>query len=516
MTINERRNLPIWKRIILGFFTILSFVIQVALIVIFIILMYDNYDSIFSNLAGLFYILSEILGLIFTIYIIHRPINTNYKLTWVTLILIFPIPFIVLYVINGTGRKSSSRKLRKLNKAYSHLDVLTNKDNIELNDIEEQLKNLLYNEGNFAIYDNTETKFFKDIKEKDEDMFKEFENAKKYILIESFIVSKGILVEKLINILKRKGEEGVKIYIIFDAVGSLKNKGDIIKKFTDIKNCQITSFNPLRLTFNLFINYRDHRKITVIDGIISYCGGDNLADEYTNDKKKFGHWRDNCMKYVGEASKTFMSLFLRMWYMSTKSYINDIDFPIYDYKETNEIVMPFGDGPSTNENIAYDVFKTLIVSSKKKLYISTPYFILDDEMIDLISYKARCGVDVILLMPGIPDKKIPYYMGRSNYKKILKSGCKVYEYSPGFNHAKNIIVDDKYAFIGTINMDYRSLFLHFECGAIVFRSKVIENMSLDFIDALTKSKEITLEDRKKMNKMQRFIAFVLNIFEPLF
>ena len=137
-------------------------------------------------------------------------------------------------------------------------------------------------------------------------------------------------------------------------------------------------------------------------------------------------------------------------------------------------------------------------------------------MIVLISYKARCGVDVILLMPGIPDKKIPYYMGRSNYKKILKSGCKVYEYSPGFNHAKNIIVDDKYAFIGTINMDYRSLFLHFECGAIVFRSKVIENMSLDFIDALTKSKEITLEDRKKMNKMQRFIAFVLNIFEPLF
>ncbi len=516
MTINERRNLPFWKKIILGLFTLLSFIIQVVLIVFFIILLVDNYDSIISNVTGIFYLISELAGFIFVIYVIHRPINTNYKLTWASLILIFPLPFIVIYILNGTGRKSSSRRLKKLNNAYANMEILSNKENILLDDVEEQLKNLLYKEGNFTIYDNTKTTFFNNIKEKDEDMFKEFEKAKKYILIESFIVSKGNLTKRLIDCLTKKGEEGVKIYIIFDAVGSLKHKGDIIKKFANIKNCQITSFNPVRLSFNVFMNYRDHRKITVVDGLISYCGGDNLADEYTNDKVKFGYWRDNCMKYEGEATKTFLSLFLRMWYMSTKSHINDIEMPIYDLKETNEIVMPFGDGPSTNENIAYDVFKTLVVSAKKKLYISTPYFILDDEMIDLISYKAKCGVDVILLMPGIPDKKIPYYMGRSNYKKILKSGCRVFEYTPGFNHAKNIIVDDKYAFIGTINMDYRSLFLHFECGAVVFRSDEIKKMSDDYIKSLSESREITLEIRKKMNKFQRFIAFILNIFEPLF
>ena len=206
-----------------------------------------------------------------------------------------------------------------------------------------------------------------------------------------------------------------------------------------------------------------------------------------------------------------------MWYMSTKEVLKIEDYFANTQKlVTNSYIMPFGDGPSDNANAGYDTFKSLINSADTNLHISTPYLVIDDAMLESIALAARSGVDVKLLMPGIPDKKSAFYLARFHYKQILKAGGKIYEYTKGFNHAKNIIVDKKYAFIGTINMDYRSLFLHYECGALILLDKEIEKMDEDFIKACEESKEITLEDLKKRPWYQKLFAYIFYLFSPMF
>lgn len=513
MTQNERRSLPIWRKLLVLILTLFIFAAQIS---IFALMFEINYSSI----NWVIYAIIEVIAFILVVHIIHKPILTSYKLTWSILILIVPLPFTFLYYLTHNGRRLPRYKQKKINEVLARYHQEENHVIDELSAIDSEAARqarVIYSNNQFPLYKNTKYTFMADARDKFDDVLKEMKNAEKYIFIESFILSDGFLLSTLLPLLENKGKQGVEIKIIYDDLGSkmtLKNK--TIKRITMIPNCQIVNYNPLGLSINPAYNYRDHRKIIIIDGKIAYCGGDNLADEYIHKKERFGFWRDNCGKFEGDAVTSFVALFVETWYMSTKEIL-PLEYYATHYQIPSEgYVMPFGDGPSIVNNIGYDTFHSLIAGANKTLYISTPYLVIDDAMIESIALAARSGVDVRILMPGIPDKKSAFYLAKLHYRDILLAGGKIYEYSKGFNHAKNIMVDNRYAFIGTINMDFRSLFLHYECGALILLNPEIEKMQNDFIKACNESKQITYEDWKKRPWWQKIIAYIFYLFAPMF
>ena len=510
ITENERLSLPIWKRLLLHLITLIILAAQIAIIYFMVLGVIESNKGL-----NFIYFIVEGVALLQVIYVLYKPMNINYKLTWCVCILIIPLPSMLLYYFNSTSRRLSKRKKKKI-----HNNIIKMADNTEIEKIDDvtaiNLVNVVAKQTYAPVYGNSKFTFFSDCYDKFLDMLEEMKKAEKCIYMEYFILSPGYLMDKVYDVLLDRGYRGVEIKIIYDDVGS---KGRLhrrlIKRLAKIPNCKIYNFEPLGMNFNMLVNYRDHRKILVIDNKIAYCGGDNMADEYIHKKERFGYWRDNCGKYEGEIVNSFSVIFSEMWYTSTKERL---EIPKVEYKrfENQGYIMAFGDGPLYDNNPSYDLFKSLILSAKNKIYISTPYFIIDDSMIELIALKAKSGVEVNILMPHIPDKKAPFYMGRANYRDILKAGGNIYEMTRGFNHAKNIIIDDKYAFIGTVNMDYRSLFLHYECGALIINSTEILKMSDDYEKEIGNSLKITYEMWKKRSLFQKITSIVLNIFSPLF
>ena len=512
MTLNERMSLPIWKKIFVYTLSFIFFAFQIALLVLTFIS--TNYARGFRY----FSVVLEIISFCYVLYIIYKPMITAYKLTWSILILLFPLPFIILYTINSISRRDNSRKKRKVMldaKTVRYIDDLEKLESV--NKKASNVVRVVQNNIFAPVVNDTKVIFFNNISDKLDDLIIETEKAKHFILIEYFIIARGKLMDRLYPILLKKGNEGVEIKILYDSIGSSRViNHKFIKRLASIPNCEISNYNPIGMNINPVINNRDHRKIYVIDSKIAYCGGDNLADEYINELKRFGHWRDNCCKYEGAIARSFTYLFNQNWYTSTKKNLGELFYEEYRIDKKDTFVMAFGDGPSIPGNVAYDFFSSLISSAKKTLYISTPYFILNDGLIRQIALKAKEGIDVKILMPKIPDKKSAFYMGRANYRQILLAGGKIYEYLPGFNHAKNIIVDEDLAFEGTINFDYRSLFLHYECGALIVDDNINLEMRKDFIEAVLKSEEVTFEMWKKRPWYQKLFAFILNIFAPMF
>ncbi len=513
MTLNERNSLPIWRRLLVLILALIVFAIQIAL---FALMFQLNYTS----LNWLFYVIIEVIAFILVMHIIHKPMLTSYKLTWSILILLIPLPFTFLYYLTHNARRMPRHKQKKIDDVLSKYSVENeNLDKLEKVDSKAAKQaRVLQSSAHFPIFQNTNYTFIKDGADKFNDMMMELSKAQKYIFIETFIISEGYLLQTLIPLLQKKGEEGIEIKIIYDDLGSkitLKNK--TIKTLTKIKNCEVANYNPLGLSINPAYNYRDHRKIIVVDGKIAYCGGDNLADEYIHKKERFGFWRDNCGKFEGEAVAAFIVLFIESWYISTKKILALEDYVSHtNIINSNSFIMPFGDGPSHISNPGYDIFKSMISSADKTLYISTPYLVIDDSMIEAIALAAKGGVDVRILMPGIPDKKSAYYLAKLHYREILKAGGKIYEFSKGFNHAKNIIVDDKYAFIGTMNMDFRSLFLHYECGALIMMDPDVHKMQEDFLEACNESHLVTYEEWKKRPWYQKLVAYIFYLLAPMF
>ncbi|MBQ7641387.1 MAG: cardiolipin synthase [Acholeplasmatales bacterium] len=518
MTINERRSLPLWKKVVAILISILAFGFQAFLIVLFFIVLASFEGEFYKSVVGILFIFFQLIGIGYVLYILRKPISLNYKLTWTFLILISPIPFCLLYTLNSNTKKLSRKKQKMFNNAFKELKVEYNETINDDYDLKPIINSIRINNRNFPVFSNTEYKFFNDAEIKHYDMIEELKKAEKYILLEYFIIAEGYVMDSVFEVLNERANNGVKIYFLYDDVGS---KGlsviKLVKRLSNIKNISINNYQPLGNNYNLMFNYRDHRKICVIDGKIAYCGGDNLADEYIHKKERFGFWRDNCGKYEGPAVMSFVYLFSQMWYLSTKQIIfNDLPPSTYEEVEGNGYIIPFGDGPSSSRNLAYDSFMAMIINAKNYLYISTPYLITDEAMLTAIEAKAKCGLDVKILMPGIPDKKPVFYMGRSSYSRLLHAGVKIYEITGCFNHAKNIIVDDRYAFEGTINMDYRSLFLHYECGAIIMDNPEIYKMRNDFIKTLSKSEQVLKEEWEKRPLIQKIIAFILNIIAPFF
>ncbi len=512
---SERITLPLWSRLLLYSLGAILLIGQVV-IFYFSINFYFNENVQSSNYSGFILLGSYILGIVASIFVSRRSIPTNYKLTWCTLILLLPLPFSVLFFLNTITKAASSYSYKHhMIKFPSYLDDIELK---ELKEIDLTAYNIIQSAKkaeSLALYKNIDITYFSDAELKTKEMLKDMENAKSYIYMEYFIINDGVLMKDIYKVLEKKGREGVEIKIIYDALGSRGriNKA-LFKRLRQIPNCMVEAYEPF--TFTLLSNYRDHRKITIIDGNTCYTGGDNLADEYVHKLERFGYWRDTAVRLRGNIAVAYTAMFLSTWGRIRGTKVLDFPKNLEVDIKSEGFVFPIWDGPTNRKTPAFDMFLSLIASAERYVYISTPYFVINDEVISLLKRKVEQGVDVRILMPHIPDKKTAFYMGRLNYRDIYKAGGKIYEFEKGFNHAKNIIVDDKYAFAGTINMDYRSLFLHYECGAFIIRNKEIVKMREDFIKTLDESILFDYNLWHKKKWYQRIIGYIFSIFAPLF
>ena len=472
-------------RNLLKFFKVLSsryllffilVVLQVLVLQLIIIYVRDSYWWI--------RIIVYAIDILLFFHIMNTKESPEFKIPWIILFLIFPITGIIIWLFfaNHGLRKRHSKRIKRINEALKPY-FLINEDKKEDIDF---VRGFDYLERitNFKSYSNSNIKYFSSGEEYFEDMINEMSSAKEFIFIEFFIVNRGKLWDRIHEILKQKAASGVDVRILLDDVGCAGNMNHIYMQKLRKEGIKVQSFNKVVPIMSGIYNNRDHRKIVVIDHIAAYTGGCNLADEYVNLKERFGHWKDTGVKVRGEAINSFIALFLHLYDLVSKSVSDYNSLLSYEYEKYNQngIIMPFGDAPKPfiNELIGEGNYLNMINSAKKSILISTPYLIPTHSLVQALRNASLRGVDVKIMLPGIPDKRIPYYLAKSYFRYLTEASVKIYIYKKGFNHSKCVVVDDILAFNGTINFDYRSLVHHFECGVLMYNTPCIKDMVDDF------------------------------------
>ncbi len=462
------------------------------------------------------YIFLNILSIATVLYIAGKTKNPAYKHAWTTLILVIPLFGGIFYLFFGNKKmKYKKERLLAENAPYKNED-----DTLILSQINYLSRfTPLYtveNEDGFSYYKTGEECF--------SDMIAELRKAKEFIFIEYFIIADGIMWDAIYNILKEKASFGVDVRIIYDDCGCL---GLLPKKFNKLmkkNNIKCRAFNPLRPSLAVTMNNRDHRKIMVIDGKTAFSGGINIADEYINEIEKYGHWKDNGIKISGECVKSFTKMFLDMWSLIKEDNEDYSLFLKADKKEKSEKkeknegqkarIQVYCDNPFSDEKTGKNVYLNMITKAKKELYITTPYLILDNELTSALILSAKNGVKIRIVTPGIADKCYVHTQTRSSYLPLINEGIEIYEYTPGFIHSKVFVCDSKIATVGSVNLDYRSLYLHFECGIVMYRLHLIDQIEKDIKKTIKKSRKISASDCKR-NIFVKIIRSILRIFAPL-
>lgn len=469
-------------------------------------------------------IIIQIIAVAVVLRVVNNWTNPYYKLAWTFIILLFPMFGICLYLVFGKS-ELTRRTQRRMSAVHKEVTGCLNTDTIAVRELiaadpaVAQQSKYIHEWGRFPLYRNSETKYYSCGEDMFEDMLGAMERAKNFIFLEYFIIEGGVMLEAILDVLKRKIDEGVQVRLIYDDVGSIKTLPAHFKQRLRELGIEYAVFNPFRPILSIILNHRDHRKILVVDGQMGFTGGINIADEYINRKERFGYWKDCGVEVNGEAVWSLTTMFLETW-----NYLKDTSEDYYKYlpkiynKKINPMdgyVQPYGDTPLDRENIGENVYLNMINHAKKYVYIYTPYLIVDNEMTVALQNAAKCGVDVRIVTPGIPDKKFIFLLTQSYYEQLIQSGVKIYQYTPGFLHGKCFVCDDKVATVGTINLDYRSLYLHFECGVFMYGSQAVMQLKEDALDTIRKSQKITLEFCKNRNMIVRFLQSVLRLFAPL-
>ncbi|MBR6688887.1 MAG: cardiolipin synthase [Clostridia bacterium] len=506
--------------------TIIKSIVAVIVFVLQILVFYFMYMRGIA-FANTFTIGSVILQLILVLYLLNGKGKLVYKIPWLIFIMFFPVAGTVIYILSG--ERTVNRKLKKAREitlANSHHlfdsdeDVLKEiKAEVEDTDTPKQV-NLLRKLTNYPVRRNEGLEYY-EIGEKCFDaILDDMEKAEKYILIEYFILAKGKLWDKIYNIIEQKLKQKVKVIIIADGWGSVLRYPTKQMKELEELGAIVKKYNPIRFGINHYINYRDHRKIVVIDGTIGYTGGVNVADEYVNEQQRFGHWKDTGVKIIGKPVENLVIAFLKIFELVQKEtpdykwfLDNKKDHEVKENK--NGYLMFFTDGPDNKKNPSENIHISMINAAKEYIYIYTPYFIASQELLGAILNAANSGIDVRIITPSHPDKWYVHMTTRSYYEILLEAGVKVYEYLPGFLHAKSFITDDNAAVIGSINLDYRSMNLNFECGVWMHDTGIEKDIKEDFINTMKLSKEITLEEVKKKNIFVKIIEAILKTFAPM-
>ena len=464
-----------------------------------------------------FYFFFNILGVIFAVSILNRSFNPAYKISWLLVVLIIPFAGPIFYLLFGK-RYFSKKKIEKMRQL--HLDTLNqfkkNYREYEMdNPFIKKLSHYITRVTGMSGWEETDSKLLTPGEEFFEVLLEELHKAEKYIFLEYFILEEGYMWNKILGILEEKVKQGLDVRLLYDDFGNINRVGYNFKREMIKKGIKTINFNPYRPRLSMFINYRDHRKITVIDGNVGFVGGINLADEYINKKVKFGYWKDASIILKGSAVWNLTFLFLEMWQSSSEEVFDyEKYYPTKTYP-TNGFVQPFGDGPIDNHQSIEMAYMHIINNAKNYVYITTPYLIIDNEISTALRLAALSGVDVRIMMPHIPDKKVIYMISQSYYPELMKAGVKIYEYLPGFLHSKMIVADDEVALIGTANLDFRSFYLHFEVSCLLYKTSSVLEMREDAIECLEEAKVVTKEDIQKISIFKKLLVAVLRAFSPL-
>ena len=459
--------------------------------------------SLFTNLyltdhVALINVVYRIVGLLITLGLIRNSRSYSYTLPWIVMILVFPLVGTLLYIIIGYNKKRS-RRLKSILKS----EEKSSKYLIQDESIRKEINNnsrirYITDYTNYPVTTNNDVSYYPLGEIAFKEMIKELKKANKFIFFEYFIVAPGKMWNSILEILKEKAKQGVEVRVMYDDLGCFSSLKSSYPKELEKYGIKCVVFNKLTPVSGIIMNNRDHRKILVIDGKVAFSGGINIADEYINEKVKYGHWKDNGIKVSGDAVWNYTVMFLTIWNAFKKT---DSNYEKYKYKypkskEHKGYVIPYGETPLDEEVTGQNIYLNIINQANDYVYICTPYLIIDTDMINALTLAAKRGVDVRIIIPGIPDKKIVYSLSESYIEPLVKYGVKVYRYTPGFVHSKMFLADDNIATVGTINLDYRSLYLHFECGLYLEKVKCIKEIKNDMIDTLDKSKEVSRKEAR--------------------
>lgn len=497
------------------FVVALSLVLQLAFIVYALVS-----RSITSRVLS---VSLSLLSLSVCLYIISKKDKGAFKLIWVFLIMLFPLFGGLFYIIfrSQSPTKKSARLYMDVNQKAQQLMTLPGDCfNEACETIPEHAPQIRYLQqlAGFPIYSASSTEYLSPGERFHEKLLEELEKAEKFIFLEFFIIEDGRMWREILDVLRRKVKHGVKVRVMYDDMGcflKLPNRyADTLQSY----GIECVVFNPFRPVLSSIQNNRDHRKIAVIDGKVAFTGGVNLADEYINEVEKFGHWKDAAVMLRGKAAWSFTLIFLQMWAHCTGL---DEEFKYY-YPWKNEdcpeeddgYVQPYADSPTDRENVGEHVYLQMINRARNYIYINTPYLIIDDSMLSALCLAAKSGVDVRIVTPYRWDKRLVHMTTRSYYGELINNGVKVYEYSKGFIHSKTFVSDDTTATVGTTNLDFRSLYLHFECGVWMYGSRAVMQLKEDFLATLEHCKPITELDCR-CGIVKRWFQEILRLFAPL-
>ena len=500
-------------------FAAIAVLLQILWILILMIRL-NQYSSVIS-------LFTSLLALAVALRIYGKHTNAAFKMPWIIVILAFPVFGLCIYGLFG-HKEAMHKIIRKFEGVDAQLIPLNAQDETILQQLEQEdplMANqchYIWKYGNYPVYDATAVKFYPEAYLGYEEQLKELEKAKHFIFLEYHAIEEAEAFARLRDVLARKAAEGVEVRILYDDVGCI---GFLDKSFIDRMNAigvQCRVFNYVVPFLNIFMNNRDHRKIMVIDGKVGFTGGYNLADEYFNITHPYGYWKDTGVKLTGRAVQNFTMMFLEMWNVMGQA---DTDYEKYlkasqegvedgNVQKASGYVQPYADSPLDGEPVGENVYLNLINGSQHHLTILNPYVVLDNEMITALGLAAKRGVEVSLVVPGTSDSWLVSKLADTYYPQLMEQGVKIYRYQPGFIHEKVFVSDGKAATVGTFNLDYRSLYLHFECGVFLYRTDSVRQVEADAAQVLSQCEPLTMEMIEKgffVGMLQR----ILRIFAPL-
>ena len=494
-------------------FAAVALVIQVIWILLRVRYL-NGYSDTIAALTGL-------LTILVVLKLNSKHTNSAMKMPWVMLIMALPVMGLSMYLLfELLGDPGVGKRIRKVREHLERTDgemveqnltCLSRQDPAAANQFR-----YLWNTAGYPLYTNTRVQYYPEGKDAFRDLKTELEKAERFIFMEYFIVENGESFRELEEVLSRKASEGVEVRLLYDDFGSVAKIGRKFSENLRKKGIQCLPFNPAYPVLNLFMNHRDHRKITVIDGRVGFTGGYNLSDEYFDLVRPYGKWKDTGVRLEGEAVRSLTSIFLELWYVQTREREPaDAYLDVWHSVPAEGFVQPFGDNPLESERIAENVYMNLIHQAKYSLYLITPYLIITDEMTHALGLAAKRGVDVRIITPGIPDKKTVYGVTRSYYAGLARQGVRIFEYSPGFCHAKQCLCDGKLVSIGTSNLDYRSLYHHFENNVLLYGCEAVAAIAEDFEKLFPQCREVTAQYASGRGGMLRTWQYILRLFAPL-
>ena len=487
-----------------------------------------NNETVIFNIikipGSLIYNIMLIVDILLAVSIFaNSEINPVYKITWIIILAAVPIIGTIIYLLWG-DRQLTRRKALELNGAHiKSRQALEEFEGIVDASVlcggERASAAYLQNYADAPVFKNTYAEYYPWGEIFFESLLQELEKAEKFIFIEYFIIKTSYMWDKIYSILEKKAREGVEVRLVYDAIGSIVDVPENFWKEMRKKGIKCYKFNPIKFSWKLtdytFLNHRDHRKICVIDGNVGFTGGINISDEYINRINRIGKWKDTAVMLKGDAVFSLTCTFLKIWgYVSGDTSEDYKKFAPTKRFEADYYLQPYDDDPLDSENVSENSYFNVIYHARKYVYITTPYIIIDNEMATALALAAKSGVDVRIIMPHIPDKKLVYLTGRSYYPQLIEAGVKIYEFMPGFIHSKVFVSDGKISTVGTVNLDFRSLYLHYECGTVIYDEKTAGIIKEEYLKTL-KICRLIKEQEVTRNLPVRMLQAALRIVAPL-